>query len=126
LTTELSVARYLREVLLDQQRPFRMVLDRDFRLLHMEGDADYFGYAALVPGEDCREALPFLFGLTADESIHLPQVETASGRAADLLLTPVEGKLGLLLIDASRERASGCATASQRYPAASQATAETG
>ena len=106
MTAALSVARYLREVLRDQQRPCALVLDRDFRLLHVEGDADYFGYAALVPGEDCRDALPFLFGLSADESIHLPLVETASGRAADLLLTPVEGKLGLLLIDATRERAA--------------------
>jgi signal transduction histidine kinase len=113
VSADFSVARYLREVLLDQHRPCFFVLDKDFRLLHVEGDADYFGYAALATGEDCRDALPFLFGLAADEAIHLPLVETASGRAADLLLTPVEGKLGLLLTDASRERAARQASQQQ-------------
>lgn len=106
MTAEISVTRYLREALLDQQRPCYLVLDRSFRLLQMEGDADYFGYAALTLGEDCRDALPFLFGLAADEAIHLPLLETRSGRTADLLVAPVAEKIGLLLTDASRERAA--------------------
>jgi signal transduction histidine kinase len=50
--------------------------------------------------------MPFLVGLSSEDSIHLPLVETHAGRAADLLLSPVMGKLGLLMTDATRERAS--------------------
>ncbi len=106
MTTDLSVADYLRKALLAQQRPCYLVLDEAFRLLMIEGDAEYFGYGGLVSGEDCRGAMPFLFGLSAHEAIHLPLVETASGGAADVLLSPVEGKLGVLLTDATRERAA--------------------
>ena len=106
MTSSFSIIRYLREVLFDQQRPCFLLLDGEFRLLRLLGDADYYGYGDLVPGDDCRDALPVLIGLTAEEAIHLPMVETATGRAADLLLAPVAGKLGLLLTDASRERAS--------------------
>ena len=106
MTSDSTVADYLRSVLLAQQMPCFLVLDQDFRLLMMEGNADYFGYGAMEPGEDCHGTMPFLIGLAANEAIHLPLVETASGRAADVLLTPVETKLGVLLTDASRERAA--------------------
>lgn len=106
MTSGFSVTRYLRKVLVDQQKPCFLLLDGEFRLLRLEGDAEYYGYGDLALGEDCRETMPVLFGLRADEAIHLPLVETAAGRAADLLLAPAMGQLGMLLTDASRERAS--------------------
>ena len=106
MTVAYTAARYLRKVLVDQQKPCLLLLDGAFRLLQLEGDADYYGYGALTPGDDCRDALPFLIGLAPEEAIHLPLMETAGGRAADLLLAPVAGKLGLLLTDATREWAS--------------------
>lgn len=104
--TSFTVARYLRKILVDQVKPCFFLLDGDFRLLGREGDADYYGYGGLAAAEDCRDAMPFLFGLEAGEAIHLPLVETAAGRAADVLLAPVPGGQGLLLTDASRERSS--------------------
>lgn len=101
-----TISRHVRKVLLDQLKPCLLLLDDDFRLLRIEGDLDYYGYGNLLPGADCREALPFLIGLKAWEGIHLPLMETASGRAADVLLSPVAGKQGLLLTDASREQAT--------------------
>lgn len=100
------IHRYVRKILIDQLRPCLLLLDHEFRFLQSEGDADHYGYAGLERDLDCREALPFLFGLDAGEAIHLPLVETASGRAADLLFAPVAGGQGLLLTDASRERAA--------------------
>lgn len=106
MTPPFAVSRYVRKVLLDQLRPCFLLLDGRFRLLRLAGDAEYYGYGDLRPGEDCRDAMPFLFGLTAGEGIHLPLMETAGGRAADILLSPVSGSQGLLLTDATRERAS--------------------
>lgn len=102
----IGIARYVRKTLIDQFKPCFLFLDGEFRLLRLEGDADYYGYEGLRLGEDCRDALPYLFGLEAGGAIHLPLIETASGRAADLLLAPMQGGQGLLLIDAGRERAA--------------------
>lgn len=105
MSRSFAIARYLRKVTLDQLKPCLLLVDEDFCLLQKEGQAEYYGYGWLSPGDDCREALPFLFGLDPGEAIHLPLVETASGRAADVLLAPVADGHGVLLTDASRERA---------------------
>jgi signal transduction histidine kinase/ActR/RegA family two-component response regulator len=99
-------ARHLRKILTDQLRPCFVLLDQDFRVEEISGDAAGFGYGALAPGMDCREQMPFLIGLAPGEAIHLPMVETASGCAADVLLAPAGSGQGLLLTDASRERAA--------------------
>ncbi|MEJ2327570.1 MAG: ATP-binding protein [Chromatiaceae bacterium] len=99
-------ACHLRRILADQLRPCFVVLDQGFGVLQISGDAASYGYGGLNPGMDCRELMPFLIGLAAGEAIHLPMVETASGSAADVLLTPTGSDQGLLLTDASRERAA--------------------
>lgn len=113
MTSGFAIARYLRKVFLDQQRPCLLVLDDEFRLLRLVGDAAFYGYGDLARGVDCRDALPMLVGLSPEEAIHLPMVDTAAGRAADLLLAPIGDSLGLLLTDASRERASRQVTQQQ-------------
>lgn len=101
-----AIARFVRKVLLDQLKPCFLLLDEDFRLLRVVGNAEHYGLGLLHRGEDCRGTMPFLYGLGPTESIHLPLVEMTSGRAADVLLSQVIGRPGLLLTDASRERAS--------------------
>jgi signal transduction histidine kinase/ActR/RegA family two-component response regulator len=105
-TSSFRVARHLRKTLADQLKPCFLLLDRGFRVHRVDGDAEYYGYGGLRAGQDCRDEMPFLFGLGAGEAIHLPLVETASGRAADVLLSPVIDGQGLLFIDAGRERAA--------------------
>jgi signal transduction histidine kinase/ActR/RegA family two-component response regulator len=99
-------ARHLRRILADQLRPCFVVLDQGFCVEQISGDAAGYGYGELSPGMDCREQMPFLIGLAPGEAIHLPMVETASGAAADVLLAPAGSAQGLLLTDASRERAA--------------------
>lgn len=105
MASSLAVARQVRRILLDQVKPCLLLLDREFRVRLIDGDADYYGYGDLRPGEDCRDAMPFLYGLSPMDAIHLPLVETASGRAADILFAPMGEDQSLLLTDASRERA---------------------
>jgi signal transduction histidine kinase/ActR/RegA family two-component response regulator len=102
----LATARQVRRILVDQLRPCLVLMNTDFRVLQVDGDAANYGYAGLCRGTDCRERMPFLFGLSVGEAIHLPLVETASGRAADLLFAPMKGGQGLLLTDATRERSA--------------------
>jgi two-component system, sensor histidine kinase len=106
VSARFSAARYLRKILADQLRPCFVLLDQAFRVLEVRGDAANYGYHRLAPGADCRDPMPFLVGLTMGEAIHLPLVDTASGRAADVLFAPAGEAQGLLLTDASRERAA--------------------
>ncbi|MGA7979720.1 MAG: ATP-binding protein [Chromatiaceae bacterium] len=101
-----AAARYLRKILADQLRPFFVLLDDDFRVVQLNGDAANYGYGDLTPGADCRDHMPFLIGLAVGEAIHLPLVETASGRAADLLFAPMGSGQGVLLTDSTREHAA--------------------
>ena len=105
MASSLAVARQVRRILLDQAKPCLILLDRDFRVRLIDGDAEYYGYGAVRPGDDCREAMPLLYGLSPMDAIHLPMVETASGRAADVLFAPMGDDQSVLLTDASRERA---------------------
>jgi signal transduction histidine kinase/CheY-like chemotaxis protein len=101
-----AASRYLRKILADQLRPCFVLLDEGFRVLEVNGDAANYGYGDLATSMDCRDRMAFLIGLAPGEAIHLPLVETASGRAADLLFAPVGTSQSVLLTDASRERAA--------------------
>jgi signal transduction histidine kinase len=106
MASAFGIARQVRKILLDQFRPCFLLLDGDFRVLALEGDAAHYGYDGLAVGSDCRELMPFLFGLGVGEAIHLPLVETIAGRAADVLFAPFGEHQSLLLTDASRERSA--------------------
>ncbi len=106
------LGRWLRRRLVQRARPCLIRVDREGRLLGMDGDCAHYGLDGLPAWADVTPYLPLLVGLDLNESgagdpsrdvesvagsMLWPMVEIAGGRHADLLLE-ADGDVTLMLL----------------------------
>jgi signal transduction histidine kinase len=99
------VLDYLQTAVLERRLPAYMLADQDGRLIDWGGQLESYGISQLCKGDQIAERVYFLEGLLplGKAPIHLPYVETESGRVADLhLFNGPEGDW-IVLIDATED-----------------------
>ena len=98
-----QVREMLEHQLETEGRPFCMLVDAEYRVVDCWGDRAAYGLEAITNGQDAVEVAPFLAGQPLGQTLGLPFVTDADGRAFHIDLIPDGDSCFVLFLDAEQE-----------------------
>lgn len=88
--------------------PLLIETDREWIVQQLTGEPSFYGYERIKSGVDCRDFMPFLYGLDEAEEDDLSPLEMTiqdmgmdNGKTADIYLSTTDNGLFILLTDAT-------------------------
>jgi len=101
------VLDYICDLTLKARAPAYLLIGQDGRLLDWGGRLERYGISGLRRGRDAGAQIAFLEGMPPPGAValHLPFVQSASGRFADLHMFQKEGEIWALLLDTTPDEA---------------------
>ena len=99
--------RYVAKLHVLERRPFYLLVDQQYRVLHGSGPAGHYGFASVEPGTDLADKLLFLVGLenTPDKVTKLPFIELGHNAVtAQVLAIKLRQGWGLAFTDVTHEK----------------------
>ncbi len=100
-----AVSSHLNQTLIDGRDPACLAVSRDGILLASSGSLELYGLSGLTAGKPAADQLPMLVGLLQPPvpSTLFPQVQTPSGRHADVHLIPASDETWVVFLDVEGE-----------------------
>ena len=103
-TLSIKVQSIIEQCIDHYTRPLCVILNKYFRIKAWSGDYAYYGFDGIAEGQDCRDSMLFLVGLTTQDSLQLRFIETPNARAVHVNLIATSDELILVLLDATEQR----------------------
>jgi len=95
--------RHMQRLFIERTHPLFLRFDREMKLEDWWGDSDYYGFDPLSVGDDAGSKVDFLVGVTAEDALELPIVQTPNGQPVSIHVRPEESGLCVLILDARSE-----------------------
>ncbi len=93
----------MQRLFIERTHPLYLRFDRDMKLEDWWGDSDYYGFEPLHVGDDADSKVDFLVGVTAQDELELPIVQTPNGQPVSIHVRPEDTGLCVLILDAASE-----------------------
>lgn len=97
------VADYLQASFVDSRRPCCFLVDSNYKLLAVWGEAELLGFGDLRVGDDMLDSAPYLLGHVAGRREVLPFVTTKAGGTVDVHIVPGDEGHYVVVMDSRRE-----------------------
>ena len=103
-----AIDRYLSDVLIRRRAPAFLEISGTGRLVSCSGHLGLYGLSNLELDLEATDQVPMLVGLLrrCDPPALLPQIQTPSGRHADVHIMPVAERHWVILLDAEEDYAA--------------------